>query len=126
VPEEPDTLGVEWFPYPDRYGRLPVPLPRSLAHLKRQLSESKWTEARCWTAGRITGEKYQLPNRQHPDRKVADSEKWVAHQLRTRHALTGQYLQWTKSRPNAKCGWYQCKNQTHEHLLKNFPKWRGP
>jgi ribonuclease HI len=34
--EEPDTHGVEWLGYGDRYGR-----PRSLANIKREISEKK-------------------------------------------------------------------------------------
>jgi hypothetical protein len=29
--EEPDTHGVEWLGFADKYGRRPMPLPRSLA-----------------------------------------------------------------------------------------------
>jgi ribonuclease HI len=36
---EPDTRGVEWTRYTDRYGRRPMPPPRSLAHLKREVAE---------------------------------------------------------------------------------------
>jgi ribonuclease HI len=37
--EEPDTHGSEWLYYTDREGRRGMPLPRSLAHLKREFSE---------------------------------------------------------------------------------------
>jgi len=43
--EEPDARGVEWLSYLDR-AETPVPLPRSLAHLKRDIFEKKWAEAR--------------------------------------------------------------------------------
>jgi hypothetical protein len=44
--EEPEAHGVEWLGYADKYGRRPMPLPRSLANIKREISENKWTEAR--------------------------------------------------------------------------------
>jgi len=44
--EEPDARGVEWLSYLDRNKVRGVPLPRSLAHLKREISEKKWVEAR--------------------------------------------------------------------------------
>jgi hypothetical protein len=43
--EEPDSHGVEWLGFADRYGRRPMPLPRSLANIKREISEKKWAEA---------------------------------------------------------------------------------
>jgi hypothetical protein len=65
--EEPDTRGVEWLRCSDRYRRWAMHLPRSLAHLKREISERKWVEARRWAARRITGRKYRLPGKQLPD-----------------------------------------------------------
>jgi len=35
------------------------PLPRSLAHLKREISEKKWAEARQWAGSRIHKAKYK-------------------------------------------------------------------
>jgi ribonuclease HI len=87
--ESPGARGVE-------------PLPRSLAHLKREISEKKWAEARQWAGSRITKAKYKMPARQKPDGVVAGSSKRHAsrfYQLKTGHCLTGQYLNWTKSRP---------------------------
>ena len=40
--EEPDARGVEWLGYSDRAGTRAMPLPRSLAHLKREISEKMW------------------------------------------------------------------------------------
>jgi len=40
--EEPDTRGVEWLSYSDRTEVRPMPLPRSLANLRREISEKKW------------------------------------------------------------------------------------
>jgi hypothetical protein len=65
--------------YADRYGRRPMPLPRALAHLKREISEKKWSEARRWAEGRITAKKYGIPDKQRPNR-VADGVRrgWPA------------------------------------------------
>jgi len=53
-----------------------MPLPRSLAHLKREISE-KWAEARQWAGGRASGS-YRMPSRQKPDGTVAGSSKRLA------------------------------------------------
>jgi hypothetical protein len=37
--EEPDAHGVERLRFADRFGTRQMPLPRSLAHLKREVSE---------------------------------------------------------------------------------------
>jgi hypothetical protein len=58
--EEPDAHGVEWLGYADKYEGRPMPLPRALANIKRETSEKKWTEARCWVEGRITAKKYKM------------------------------------------------------------------
>jgi hypothetical protein len=65
--EKPDARGVK-------------PLPRSLAHLKREISEKKWAEARQWTGSWISKAKYKMPARQKPDGVAASSAK--------RHAST--------------------------------------
>ena len=44
--EEPDTRGVEWLSYSDRIDARPMPLPRSLGNLKREITDKKWAEAR--------------------------------------------------------------------------------
>jgi hypothetical protein len=125
--EEPDAHGVEWLRRTDGYGRRLMPQPRSLANLKREISEKKWVEARQWAEGRITTRKYRLPAAQRVEKIVAGSPKRVAaryYQLKTGHCLTGQYLKWTKSRVSAKCGWCSCQVQTREHLFKNCRRWR--
>jgi hypothetical protein len=101
VAEEPDTHGVEWmrFSPSDRNRARTMPLSRSLAHLKRDISEKKWAEARRWAGARVTGKKYKLLIKQRPDGTVAGSPKRLAsrfYQLKTGHCLTGQYLNWTK------------------------------
>jgi hypothetical protein len=58
---------------------------------------------------------------------VAGSSKGLAsrfYQLKTGHCLTGQYLNWTKSRPTPQCWWCRYKAQTRDHLFKECPKWK--
>jgi len=91
--DEPDTPGVEW---PERVR------PRSLANIRREISEKKWAEAREWAGGRSSRKKYKMPESQRPDGTVAGSTKRLAarfYQLKMGHCLTGEYLHWTKSRP---------------------------
>jgi hypothetical protein len=71
------------------------PFPRSLAHVKREISEKKWAEARQWAGSRITKAKYKMPASRKPDGAVAGSSKRLAsrfYQLKTGHCLTGQHL----------------------------------
>jgi len=114
---KPGTRGVEHL----------VPLPRSLANLKRDISEKKWAEARQWAGSRTSKAKYRLPRSQRPDGTVAGSTKRLAsrfYQLKTGHCLTGQYLHWTKRRPTPQCWWCQDRSQTRDHLFKVCPRWR--
>jgi len=88
-------------------GRGTTPLPKSLAHLKREISEKKWVEARQWTGGRTSKAKYRMPKSQGPDGTVARSTKKLAsrfNQVKTGHCLTGEYLHWTKNRPTPSVG----------------------
>src|SRR5258705_4912475 len=104
-----------------------MPLPRSLAHLRREASEKKWTEARQCSKNRIKPAKYKIPDQQRPDATVAGSSKRSAsrfYQLRSGHALTGQYLKRTKNRPSAKCEWCRYECQTRDHLFKSCPEWK--
>jgi len=69
-----------------------MPLPRSLANLKREISENKWAEARQWAGGRTSKKKYRMPKRQKPDGAVAGSTKRLASQfylVKTERCLTG-------------------------------------
>jgi len=93
--EEPDTHGVEWLNYD--YGShaevRAMPLPQSLANLKRDISEKKWVEARQWAGGRTSKKKYRMPKSQKPDGAVASSTKRLAsrfYQFKAGHCLTGQ------------------------------------
>jgi hypothetical protein len=104
-----------------------MPLPRSLANIKREIAEKKWVEARKWAGGRTSKKKYKMPESQRPDSTVAGSTKRLAsrfYQLKMGHCRTGQYLHWTKSRPSPQCWWCGYQNQTREHLLKECPEWR--
>jgi hypothetical protein len=113
--EKPDARGVE-------------ALPRSLAHLKREISEKKWMEAHQWAGRRVNKTKYRMPANQKPDGVVAGSSKRLAsrfYQLKTGHCLTGQYLHRTKSRPTTECWWCESGTQTCDHLFKECAEWRG-
>jgi len=103
-----------------------MPLPRSLANLKREISEKMWAEARQWAGGRTSEKKYKMLESHKPDDTVAESTKRLAsryYQLKTGLARTGQYLQWAKVRPTAQCWWCQCPSQTRDHLFKVCPEW---
>jgi hypothetical protein len=89
-------------------GATSLPLPRSLAPLKREISEKKWAEAPQWAGGRTSKKKYRLPREQRPDKVVASSFKRIAlrfYQLRTGHCFRGQYLEWTRNQPTARRWW---------------------
>jgi len=93
--EEPDTRGeegLEWFAYLDRPEVRSMPLPRSLANIKREIAQKKWAEARQWAGGQTSKKKYKMPESQRPDGTVAGSTKRLAsryYQLRTGHCRTG-------------------------------------
>jgi len=55
---EPDARGVEFLGYGDRYGRRHLP-PRSLAHMKRSVTATKWQEAKTWAGRKVTRKKYR-------------------------------------------------------------------
>jgi len=90
--EQLEARGVEWL----QGGARPVPLPRSLAHIKCEISTKKWDEACQWAGKQISAKKYRMPHTQQPDKTVAGSNKRVAarfYQIKTRYCLTGQYLE---------------------------------
>ena len=93
--EEPDARGVEgleWLSYSDRPEARSMPLPRSLANIKREIAEKKWAEARQWAGGWTSKKKYKMPKSQGPDGTVAGSTKRLAsrfYQLKTGHCRTG-------------------------------------
>jgi len=64
--------------YSDRAEVTAMPLSRSLAHLKQEISEKKWAEARQWAVERTSKKKYRMPSRQKPDGTVAGSSNRFA------------------------------------------------
>jgi len=125
--DEPDARGVEWSTYLDWAEERLMPLPRSLANIKREIAEKKWAEARTWAGGRTSKRKYKMPESQRPDGIVAGRSKRLASrfdQIKTGHCRTGQYLHWAKVRPTAQCWWCRWPTQTRVHLLKECPRWK--
>jgi ribonuclease HI len=115
VAEKPDARGVE-------------ALPRSLAHLKREISEKKWTEAHQWAGSLINKKKYRMPVKHKPDGGIAGRSKRLTsrfYKLKTGHCLTRQYLHRIKSRPTAQCWWRESGTQTRDHLFKEWVEWKG-
>ena len=124
--EKSGTRGVEWPNFPVQREVRGASMPRSLANLKREISEKKWAEARQWAGGQTAG-KYRKPDSQKPDGAVANSTKRLAswfYQLKTGHCLTGQYLNWTKNRTTPQCWLCQYRTQTWDHLFKECPEWK--
>jgi len=126
--KETDVRGVEWLGYSDRAEAHAMPLPGSLAHLKREISEKKWAEAYQLAGGRPSREKDKMQSRQKPDGTVAGSSKRLAsmfYQLKTGHCLTGKYLRWTKNWLTAQCWWCRYRTETREHLFKACLEWEA-
>ena len=118
---------MEWLSSSGRTEVRAAPLPRSLANLKREISEKKWAEAGQWAGGRTSKTKYRMPKSQKPDGAVAGSSKRLAsrfYQIKTGHCMTGQYLNWTKNRPTPQCRWCRYRTQTRDHLFKEYPEWK--
>jgi len=69
---------VEWLNYADRAEARAIPLPRSLANLKQEISVKKWAEVRQWVGGRTPRKKYKMPASQKPGRTVAGIIKRLA------------------------------------------------
>jgi len=73
----------------------------------------------------------EVPHAREPEARrdgaAANSSKRLAsqfYQIKTGHCLTGQYLNWTKSRPSPQCWWCRCRTQTRDHHFKECPKWQ--
>jgi len=99
-----------------------MPLPRSRAHFRREIS------VKMWAGGSASTKKYKMPSRQKPDGTAAGSSEWLAsrfYQLQTGRRLTGECLNWTKSRPCAQCSSFSCRTQTRGHLFKVCPEWKA-
>ena len=102
-------------------------LPRSVAHIKREISTKKWENTRQWAVKRISAKKPRMTRMQQPDNTVAGSNKRVAatfYQIKTGHCLTGQYLERTQNRTSAPCWWCRWKEQTRGHGFKNCGQWK--
>jgi len=102
------TVGLEWLRYSNSSQARVMPPPRSLAHPKREISETKWAEARQWEGSRASGKQYKMPSRKTPDGTVASCSKRLTsrcYQLKTGHRLTVEYLRWTKNQPSGQCWW---------------------
>jgi len=70
-------------------GARPMPLPRSLANLKREISEKR-VEARRWAGGRASREKYKMPESHKPDGTVAGSTDFHEARLKVLPAEGGK------------------------------------
>jgi ribonuclease HI len=128
--EKPHERGVEWLTIDNRTRRMP---PASLAHLSRQIAEKKWVESKNWAYSRITNPAYNVKcrpwRRNCPDPGPAKTRKATAsryYQLKTGHALTGQYLKWIGSKDDDMCWWCHQPGvtQTREHLFKVCTTWK--
>jgi len=58
-----------------------MPLPRSLANLKREVSEKKRAKACQGAGGQTSKTKYRMPKSQRPDGTAASSTKRLASRL---------------------------------------------
>jgi len=106
---------------------LAMPLPRSLANLKREISEKKRVEARQQARGRAPKTKYRMPASQRPDGTVTGSKKRLAsrfYQIKTGHCLSGRYLYWTENQATPQYWWCQYRIQTRDYLFKECPEWK--
>jgi len=91
----------------DQYGRRRIPLPRSLANVRRGIAEKKWEEERSWSERSANKKKYRMPGKKRcarTQRWPEDRTGWAEwfHRLRTGHCRTGQYRNgrrtWTRRR----------------------------
>jgi len=126
--EEPDGGGVEWLSYTVRAEARAMPLPTSLANIKREISEKMWEETHQFAAGQISKRKYRIPKSQKPDGTDAGSTNRLAsriYQLKTRRCLTGQHLQWTRNPATPSCWWCRYPNHARVYHLKVCPEWKA-
>jgi len=103
---------------------------RSVNHHHRQHSHfngrsRKRSEAkpRCWVKGRITAQKYRMPDKQGPNRVVDGCSKRLAgrfHQLKTGHCLTG-IPPLDKEAADDQMLEVQYQTRTREHFSKCCP-----
>jgi len=72
---------------------------------------------------RTNSKKYRLSKSQRPVGTVAGTTKRLAsrfYQIKTGHCLTGQSLNWTKTRLTPKCWRCRYRMQTRGHLFKEY------
>jgi len=74
--DNPDAHGVEFLGFGDRHRRRRLP-SRTLAHLKRAITETKWEEAKAWADIKFTHKKYQYSRKAHqkPNFTPANADK---------------------------------------------------
>jgi len=101
---EPD--GVECLRHSDKHGRRRMPLPASLVHLKRRISEKKWKEV-------------PLPD------QGEGAKAHCSPVLPTEDALTATHMKAIKLRTDNHCWWCYWAKQTREHLFKHCAPWRA-
>jgi len=81
-----------------------MPLPRSLAHLKREITEKKWAEAGSGLEAGPPGRNIRCRRARGPTARLRGVPRgWPqgsTNQRKTGHCLPGQYLHWTKNRPH--------------------------
>jgi len=95
------TSGPGWRPrsqtpaaWSDPDTRIATGADASLASLKREFSEAKWSDAQAWTKAQLArtkNSKYRPRKKQKPDPTVARVNKRLAsrfYQLKTGHCLT--------------------------------------
>ena len=97
-----------------------MPLPASLAHLNRRMSEKKWKEALQWSHPRIL-EESRFATKRISDPVPAKAPKTHCSVLPTEigHALTAAHMNWIKLREDDQCWWCYRTMQTREHLFKH-------
>jgi len=104
-----------------------MPLPRSLANLKRETSEKKWAEARQWAGGRTCRTKYRMPKSQRPDGaglEVPRSSPRGSSRSRRSPASPGSTSTGRRTgSPLSAGGRYRIR--TWEHLFKECPEWKA-
>ena len=76
--EEPGAHGIEWLGYRNHYGGWRVLLPRSLATIRREITEKKWAEAESWADCRITTRICRMWRNQHTNRTVEECPRRLA------------------------------------------------
>jgi len=105
-----------------------MPLPRPPAHLKREITEKEWAEARRRASGRTSQEEAQDVGKPEAQRHGCGQLQRLAsryYRIKAGHCLSGKYLQWTENRPTTQCWWCPCQMQTREQPFKVCPEWKG-